>query len=109
MPFQKDDTTDTRQHPVKPQNRDSINAKVFGKGEEGVWGRGGKTFLQKGFPSPPPVRITQPDPTRYETDRTENLALGLLHGRVRGGGGDGGVAAADAAGNVPARNPDAVP
>ena len=30
-------------------------------------------------------------------------------GRFRGGGGDGGVAAADAAGNAPAHNPDAVP
>ena len=39
----------------------------------------------------------------------ENLALGLLHGRVCGGGGDGCVAAANAAGNAPAHNPDAVP
>ena len=39
----------------KAGKRDSIRAKVFEKGGEGAWGRGGKNFLQKVFPSPPPA------------------------------------------------------
>ena len=39
----------------------------------------------------------------------KTLRWGYSTGRVCGGGGDGGVAAADAAGNAPAHNPDAVP
>ena len=37
----------------KSASRDSIKSKVLGKGGMGVWGKGGKTFLQKGFPSLP--------------------------------------------------------
>ena len=37
----------------KARNRDSIRSKVLGKGGMGVRGKGGETFLQKGFPSLP--------------------------------------------------------
>ena len=36
-------------------NRDSITSKVLGRGGMGVWGKGGETFLKKGFLSPPPI------------------------------------------------------
>ena len=36
-------------------NRDSIKSKVFGRGGDGVWGRGGETFLKKSFSSPSPI------------------------------------------------------
>ena len=39
----------------KARNRDSIRSKVLGRGGMGVRGKGGETFLQKGFPSLPPI------------------------------------------------------
>ena len=39
----------------KARNRDSIRSKVLGKGGMGVRGKGGETFLKKGFPSLPPI------------------------------------------------------
>ena len=39
----------------KSASRDSIKSKVLGKGGMGVRGKGGETFLQKGFPSLPPI------------------------------------------------------
>ena len=39
----------------KSASRDSIKSKVLGKGGMGVRGKGGETFLKKGFPSLPPI------------------------------------------------------
>ena len=40
------------------EKRDSIRANVFERGGMGVWGKGGENFLQKVFPSLPPIFLS---------------------------------------------------
>ena len=64
----------------KARNRDSIRSKVLGRGGMGVRGKGGETFLQKGFPSLPQTS----SPTSKTSNVIESLMKDGFYGWKRG-------------------------